>query len=68
LLRFTSIKGFMRGIIFISMAIEVHDTPKRDMGRFIKKCVHRFQDRWLGDHLSLSFCIQFFKQCVNIAF
>jgi hypothetical protein len=49
------------------MAIEEHDTPKHDMNHFIRECARLFHDRWLGDHLSLSFWIQIFKQRVNIA-
>jgi hypothetical protein len=48
------------------MAMEVHYTPEHDMDYFIKECVHLFHDRWLGGHLSLFSCIQFFKQRVNI--
>jgi hypothetical protein len=50
------------------MAMEVHGTLGCDMDHFIKECGRFFHDRWLGGHLSLSFCIQFFKQCVSIAF
>jgi hypothetical protein len=50
------------------MAIEVHNALGRDMDRFIKECAHLFYDKQLGGHLSLSFCIQYFKQCVSIAF
>jgi hypothetical protein len=46
---------------FISMAMEVHGTLEHDMDLFIKECVRFFHDRWSGGHLSLSFCIQFFK-------
>ncbi len=49
------------------MAMEVHNTPRHDMDRFIKGCVRLFHDRQLGGHLSLFFCIQFFRQCVSIA-
>jgi hypothetical protein len=38
------------------------------MDRFIRECAHIFHDKQLRGHLSLSFCIQFFKQRVNIAF
>jgi hypothetical protein len=61
-------RGLHEGHHFISMAMEVHDTPRHDMDHFIKKCVHLFHDRQLKNHLSLSFCIQFFKQRVNITF
>jgi len=52
---------------FIPMAMEVHNTPWWDMDRFIRECARLFHDKWLRSHLSLSFCIQFFKWCVNIA-
>jgi len=51
---------------FIPMAMEVHNAQNMDC--FIMECVHLFHDRQLGSHLSLSFCIQFFRQCVNVAF
>jgi len=38
LLKFTSIKG--EGHHFIPMAMEVHDTFRHDMDRFIKECAH----------------------------
>jgi hypothetical protein len=50
------------------MAMDVHDAPKCDMDRFIKECVRLFHDRWSRGHLSLYFCIQFFKQHVSIDF
>jgi hypothetical protein len=50
------------------MAMEVHDAPGHDMDRFIRECVRLFHDKQLRDHLSLSFCIQFFKQHVNDIF
>ncbi len=53
---------------FISMAMEVHHAPGRDIDHFIKECAHLFHDRKSKGHLSLSFCIQFFKQCVSISF
>ncbi len=46
---------------FIFMAMEVHNAPMCDMDHFIKECVRFFHDRQLGGHLSMSFCIQFFK-------
>jgi hypothetical protein len=49
------------------MAMEVHGALGDDMDRFIKECVHLFHDRQSGGHLSLSLCIQFFKQVVSIA-
>jgi hypothetical protein len=51
---------------FISMAMEVHIAPNRDMDHFIKECAHLFHNKWLRGHLFLSFCIQFFNQHVNI--
>jgi hypothetical protein len=38
-------RGLHKGHHFIPMAMEVHDTPKHDMDRFIKECVCLFQDR-----------------------
>jgi hypothetical protein len=51
---------------FILMAMQVHDPLGHDMDRFIRECTHLFHDRWLGGHLSLSFCIQFLREHVNI--
>jgi hypothetical protein len=59
-------KGLREGHHFIPMAMEVHGAPGRDMDCFIRECARLFHDKRLGDHLSLSFCIQFFKQCVSI--
>jgi hypothetical protein len=59
-------RRFQKGHLFIPMAMEVHGAPRCDMDRFIKKCVCLFHDRQSGGHLSLYFCIQFFKQHVNI--
>jgi hypothetical protein len=53
---------------FVLMAMEVHDTPMHDMDSFIRECARLFHDRRLRDHLSLSFYIQFFRQCVSITF
>jgi hypothetical protein len=50
------------------MAMEVHATLGCDMDHFIRECVRLFHDRWSRGHLSLSFCIQFFKWHDNIAF
>jgi hypothetical protein len=50
------------------MAMEVHHALGHDMYHFIKKRAHLFHDRQLRGHLSLSFCIQFLKQCVDIVF
>jgi hypothetical protein len=54
-------KGLHKGHHFIPMAMEVHDSPMHDMDHFIRECVSLFHDRRSGGHLSLSFCIQFFR-------
>ncbi len=46
---------------FILMAMEVHDAPKRDKDHFIRECARLFHNRQSRGHLSLSFCIQFFR-------
>jgi hypothetical protein len=61
----TSIKGFMKGTTLFqwpwrSMA------HLSDMDCFIRECACLFHDRRSRGHLSLPFCIQFFKQCVSI--
>ncbi len=61
-------RGLREGHHFISMAMEVHDALEHDMDRFIKEFAHLSHDRWSKCHLSLSFCIQFFKHCVSIVF
>jgi hypothetical protein len=61
-------KRLHEGHHFILMAMEVHGTPECDMDSFIKECVCLFHNRWSRGHLSLYFCIQFFRQCVSIAF
>jgi len=38
-------KGLQEGHHFISMAMEVHGTPRCDMDCFIKECACLFQDR-----------------------
>jgi hypothetical protein len=48
------------------MATDVHGTPRHDMDHFNRDCVRFFYDRQSTCHLSLSFCIQFFKQSVSI--
>ncbi len=58
-------KRLYEGHHFIPIAMEVHGTPKHGMNRFIMPI---FSTRQLRGHLSSSFCIQFFKQCVSIAF
>jgi hypothetical protein len=61
-------RGLHEGHHFILMAMEVHDTLGHDMDGFTKECACLFHDSRSGDHLSLSFCIQVFRQRVNIAF
>jgi len=51
---------------FILMAMEVHGTLRHDMDHFNRDCARLFHNRQSRGHLSLSFCIQFFKQCVSI--
>jgi hypothetical protein len=58
-------RKFHEGHHFISMAMEVYGTFKSDMDHFIKECACLFHDLRLENHLSLLFCIQFFKQCVS---
>jgi hypothetical protein len=53
---------------FILMVTEVHNAPRHDMDRFFRECACFFHDKQSRGHLSLSFCIQFFKQHVSIAF
>jgi len=60
-------RGVHEGHHFIPTAMEVHDAPGHDIDCFIEECVHLFHDRQLKGYVSLFFCIQFFKQCVNIA-
>jgi hypothetical protein len=59
-------KRFHKGHHFILMAMEVHNALGRDMDHFIRECARPFHNKQLGGNLSLSFCIQFFGQCVNI--
>jgi hypothetical protein len=54
-------KGFHEGHHFILMAMEVHDAHVCDMDCFIKERAHLFRNRRSKGHLSLFFCIQFFK-------
>jgi hypothetical protein len=51
---------------FILMAMEVHNAPEQDMNRLTSECARLFHNRLSRSHLSLSFCIQFLKQCVSI--
>jgi hypothetical protein len=50
------------------MVMEVHGAFEHDMNHFIRECAHLFHNRRSEGHLFLPFCIQFFKQHVNIAF
>jgi hypothetical protein len=50
-------KRLHEGHHFIPMAMEVHDTRKYDMDRFIKECAHLFHNKQSKDNLSLSFYI-----------
>jgi hypothetical protein len=50
------------------MAMEVHNALGRNINCFVRECVCLFYDRQLKGHLSLSFCIEFLKQRVSIAF
>jgi hypothetical protein len=61
-------RGFHEGHHFILMAMEVHSAPGHDMDCFIKECARIFHNKQLGGHLSLSSCIQIFRQCVSIVF
>jgi hypothetical protein len=48
--------------------MDMHDTLGSDMDRFIKECSRLFHNKQSKGYLSLFFCIQFFRQCVNIVF
>jgi hypothetical protein len=61
-------KRFQEGQLFILVAMEVHGAPNYDMDPFIRECAYLFHDKQSRGHLSLSFYIQFLKQCVNIVF
>jgi hypothetical protein len=52
---------------FIPMAMEMHCKPKCNMDHFIRECARFFYNKQWRNPLSLSFCIQFFRQRVNIA-
>jgi hypothetical protein len=51
---------------YILMVTKVHSASGHDMDHFIRECARHFHDKQARGHLS--FCIQFFKQCVSIAF
>jgi hypothetical protein len=59
-------KGLQDGHHFIPMAMEVHGALGHGMDHFIRERARLFLNRRLGGHLSLFFCIHFFKQCVSI--
>jgi hypothetical protein len=61
-------KGLHEGHHLILMTMEVHNTLGQNMNHIIRECAHIFQDRCSRSHLSLSFCIHFFRQRVSIAF
>jgi hypothetical protein len=61
-------KRLHKGYHFIFMAMEVLNALAHDMDRFIREFAHLFHNRRSRRHLSMSFCIQFFKHCVSIAF
>jgi hypothetical protein len=52
---------------FIPLALKLNNTLERDMDHFMKECAYLFHNRRSRSHLSLSFCIHFFRQHVNIA-
>jgi hypothetical protein len=54
-------KEIHEGHHFILMAMEVHGALERDMDHFISECACLFRDKISKGHLSLFFCIQFFK-------
>ncbi len=61
-------RGLHEGQHFILMAMEVHNTPKCDMDRFIKECVGLFHNRQSRDHLSLSFTFKFSSSVLVLLF
>jgi hypothetical protein len=67
-IKFHKYKRLHEGHHFTPMAMEVHNAFGHDMNFFIREYAHIFHDRRLGSHLSLPFCIPFFKEHVNIAF
>jgi hypothetical protein len=54
-------KELYEGHHFIPMTMEVHGALRHEMDHFIKECVRICHNRRSGDHLSLFFCIQFFR-------
>ncbi len=54
-------KRLHEGHHFISMAMEMHSAPGRDMDCFIKECACLFQNKRLRCHLSLSFLHSIFQ-------
>ncbi len=61
-------RGLHKGHHFMPMAMEMHHAPGCDMDCFIRECAYLFYKRQSRSYVSLFFCIQFFRQCVNIAF
>ncbi len=59
-------KEFHEGHHFIPMAMKMHDILEHDMDHFFKECAHLFHNERSKIHLSLSFCIELFRQHVNI--
>jgi hypothetical protein len=58
-------KGLHEMHHFILMAMDVHSAFGRDMDCFVREHAHLFHNRRSRGHLSLSFCIYFFKQHVT---
>jgi len=54
-------KGLYERHHFILMVMEVHGALGHDMDHFTKECACLFHDRQSKGHLSLVFCIRFFK-------
>jgi hypothetical protein len=54
-------KGFYERHQFILMATKVHGAHGCDIDCFIRECAYFSHNRWSRGHLSLSFCINFFR-------
>jgi hypothetical protein len=61
-------KGLHEGHHFISIAMEVHGTPRCDMDRFIKVYVCLFHDRQSKNHLSFFFAFSFLVNVLILLF
>jgi hypothetical protein len=48
------------------MAMEIYNVIECDIDHFIKECAHLFHNKQSKVHLSLSFCIEIFKQHISI--